>query len=309
MAAPSPASTFRSTQRGFMAEGILEHFGIDDAAQLGAGDFSRVYGLDDARALRVFRSAPTAARLRKQARFYASLDRAAVDFEVPEVLEIGAWRDQAYVIERRLPGVRLARFLSSASAEARASALNSYVDAVVQLPRLLPATPWFGEPLRDQPIRSATWAECLRRAARRELRRAGRAIRAETPGLKRAFAAFEAQLAGLPPDVRPQLVHGDLHVNNVLVHPDGTVSAILDFDNLTLMGDPALDIATTSFFMVDPQRRAIIAKRAASVCERFEAAERLYELYYAFQFLKLKSTHPEVYAACLRVIAENARDG
>jgi aminoglycoside phosphotransferase (APT) family kinase protein len=293
-------------QRGSARGAVLEHFGVDANAQLGAGDFSRVYALDDARALRIFLSPPSRASLRRQARFYASLDRAAVDFKVPEVLEIGAWSGQAYIVERRLPGVRLARFLSGASDEARLAALNSYVDAVTQLPRLLPATPWFGEGLRDRPIRSQSWSSGLRRIARRELRRAGPAIRSQTPGLQRAFLAFETQLHALPQTIVPQLVHGDLHVNNVLVHPNGTISAILDFDALSLMGDPALDIATTSFFMADPQRRAIIAARARGACTRFEAAERLYELYYAFLFLKLKASHPDVHAACLRVIAANA---
>lgn len=287
-------------------DAILKHFRVTASDQLGAGDFSRVYALDDTRALRVFRSNPPRAALRRQARFYASLERAAVDFEIPDVLAIDAWAGQTYVVERRLPGVRLARFLSNASGKARTAALNSYVDAIVQLPRLLPATTWFGEQLRERPIRGPSWADCLRRTARRELRRAGPAIRAQTPGLKRALAAFEAQLAALPPDIAPQLVHGDLHVNNVLVHPNGTVSAIIDFDALTLMGDPALDIAATSFFMVDPERRAIIAARARASCARFAQAERLYELYYAFLFLRLKASHPDVHAACLRVIAANA---
>lgn len=299
---------FAVNQHSLARDAVLDHFGVAADAQLGAGDFSQVYALDDARALRLFHSTPRQGVLRRQAAFYASLDRAAVDFEVPDILEIGAWGGHAYVIERRLPGVRLARFLSDASEAGRTAALNSYVDAATQLPCLHPATAWFGERLRDRPIRSASWTDGLRRLARRELNRAGAAIRAEAPGLRRAFAAFEAQLAALPQDIAPQLVHGDLHVNNVLVHPNGTVSAILDFDNLTLMGDPALDIATTSFFMIDPQRRAIIAARARVSCARFEAAERLYELYYAFQFLKLRATHPDIHAACLRIIAANAGD-
>jgi aminoglycoside phosphotransferase (APT) family kinase protein len=47
--------------------------------------------------------------------------------------------------------------------------------------------------------------------------------------------------ARVAPDVRPALCHRDLHLDNLLAHPDGSLAAVLDFDSAEPW-DPAVDV-------------------------------------------------------------------
>ncbi len=47
-----------------------------------------------------------------------------------------------------------------------------------------------------------------------------------------------------------KLVHGDYYVSNVLIN-DGKVSAVLDFNELMLAGDPRMDLASAIIFIGD----------------------------------------------------------
>jgi aminoglycoside phosphotransferase (APT) family kinase protein len=51
----------------------------------------------------------------------------------------------------------------------------------------------------------------------------------------------DALAATTPPEAAPGVVHGDAHLDNVLVRPDGSVAAIVDWEMATV-GDPALDL-------------------------------------------------------------------
>lgn len=76
----------------------------------------------------------------------------------------------------------------------------------------------------------------------RQVRRWGMQLEAsrsrELPGIEELFAALSARL---PPEQPAAIVHGDYRIDNLVIGPDDTVAAVLDWEMSTL-GDPLTDL-------------------------------------------------------------------
>ncbi|MFD7938112.1 phosphotransferase family protein [Streptomyces sp. NPDC059755] len=84
----------------------------------------------------------------------------------------------------------------------------------------------------------------------RQLRRWGKQLDAsrsrELPGIDELHAALGR---GLPHSPAPAVVHGDYRLDNVLIGPDDTIRAILDWEMSTL-GDPLTDLGLLVMYSV-----------------------------------------------------------
>lgn len=79
----------------------------------------------------------------------------------------------------------------------------------------------------------------------RQLRRMFRQFEASAARPVPAIVAAHQQLAArIPVQQRTSIVHGDYRIDNVVLRPDGTVTAVLDWELCTL-GDPLADIGMT----------------------------------------------------------------
>ncbi|MDI5966280.1 phosphotransferase family protein [Streptomyces sp. SL13] len=82
----------------------------------------------------------------------------------------------------------------------------------------------------------------------RQLRRWGKQLAAsrsrDLPGIDELAAALAARL---PQSPAPTVVHGDYRLDNVLVGPDDTVRAVLDWEMSTL-GDPLTDLGLLAMY-------------------------------------------------------------
>ncbi|MFJ9021430.1 phosphotransferase family protein [Streptomyces sp. NPDC102259] len=87
----------------------------------------------------------------------------------------------------------------------------------------------------------------------RQLRRWGKQLDAsrsrELPGIDELHAALGR---GLPHSPAPAVVHGDYRLDNVLIGPDDTIRAILDWEMSTL-GDPLTDLGLLAMYSVPLQ--------------------------------------------------------
>lgn len=135
---------------------------------------------------------------------------------------------------------------------ARFRALDRYLDAVFALGAVRLDVAYYGELLADDPHRGPRGHSFWPPACAPAFADAPRHVRADLPELDQVADAFCAEAAGL--DVSStQLVHGDYFPGNVIVDEVGTVLGIVDFANLTMAGDPALDVAgAVAFLRITP---------------------------------------------------------
>lgn len=280
-----------------MSKRALKHFGVTEADLLGAGVQSRAYGLGADAVLRVFSPATPLAHVQALDGFYRRLDTRAVGFQVPrfdEVLQLGG---VACVVEARIPGIELTRFLDTAPPEARKQALANYMAAAGEIQAIGYEAAFYGQILGDTPVRSDSWPTYLSRRVRASLAEAPWAL-ADLTAPAAVLALFDSlALARIAAPRR--LAHGDYHPGNVLVDEVGAVTGVIDFSVQAVMGDPLLDLTSAAFFFDDKANRAFAAGQAEGV-EGFDEAARLYWLYYSFFYLNTKAAKPALYDLCVR---------
>jgi aminoglycoside phosphotransferase (APT) family kinase protein len=267
---------------------LLGAFDIGPADLIGAGQEAWVYALGADRVLRIFRSTVPIERLRDRLRFYEVIRSQRAPFRTPSILDAGERHGRAYWIEHRLPGRSLAGMLPSLAGRERARAFASYVAAAAAVRALPCPQSEIGEVLAEPPMHRASWPTFLVDRAGVELQRHRERLGGRVTDPDRALDALRqwAEGAGI---AAAALVHGDFFPENVLVGEDGTVSAVIDFGPLSLVGDPRLDVACSVFFLaglagVTPSDRDLAGSAARSFGVDDDLL-RLYGLYYAFRFL------------------------
>ena len=280
-----------------MSEQALKHFGVTEADLLGAGVQSRAYSLGADAVLRVFSLETPLAHLEALDDFYRGLDTSAVSFKVPcfdEVLQVDG---VACVVEARIPGTELTRFLKAADPDTRLRALANYMTAASEIQAIGCEAAFHGQVLGDAPVRAESWPAYLSRRVRASLEDAPWALDdLKAPaGVLTLFDSLARDRADAP----RRLAHGDYHPGNVLVDGQGRVTGVIDFSVQAVMGDPLLDLTSAAFFFDDKADRAYAASQAAGVAD-FDEATRLYWLYYSFFYLGTKATKPALYDLCIR---------
>ena len=280
-----------------MSEQALKHFGVTEADLLGAGAQSRAYGMGGEAVLRVFSAETPLTYVRALDSFYRGLDTRAVGFQVPRFDEVLDVEGTPCVVEPRIPGVELTRFLAAASPEARRQALANYMVAAGEIQTIGFDAPYHGQILGGAPVRADSWPGYLGHRARASLDEAPWAL-ADLKAPAGVLKLFDG-LAQARAEAPRRLAHGDYHPGNVLVDEAGAVTGVIDFSVQAVMGDPLLDLTSAAFFLDDKADRAYAASQAAGIAG-FEEATRLYWLYYSFFYLSTKATKPALYALCVR---------
>jgi putative membrane protein len=281
---------------------VLAHF--PDARLLGEGSESQVFALSQSRVLRVPKggSAGFWDRRRILCDRLAELD---LGFQTPVVLDEGAVDGVPFFVEERMLGQNLAAALHQLGGAARERAFDSYLDAVITLGTVSLGKTWWGEVLADEPVRATTWVQFLCDRVRASAAAAAPRVRADLPELDRSVDDFCEEVRALR--IRAsQLVHGDFFPGNVIVDEQGTVVGVVDFASLTMVGDPAMDVAGAVMFLditpgvhsTDVRRLRERVQRLAPDALRRESA---YRRFYAFRYLHALDD-PPLYRWCLETL-------
>jgi hypothetical protein len=86
-----------------------------------------------------------------------------------------------------------------------------------------------------------------------------------------------------------------------MASPEGGITGIIDFSDLTLAGDPMMDRVGLAIFTRENEGRALINQLLQSrFGGEFSRLRRLYSVYYAFRFSGCQSNDPETYNWCLQ---------
>jgi aminoglycoside phosphotransferase (APT) family kinase protein len=281
---------------------ILARFGIDLSARIGHGGEATVYALDAERVLRVYHGEPH--DLAALAPFYQQLASQDVGFATPRILEHGTIDGLTYSVDRRIPGRAMMDLLPELRGNARRQAFESYFDGVERIRELRVDFDCYGEVLRDDSIRAASWPEVLLRRMERSLAESAGWLPADVPGLDVKVAWLRRAIEGAP-EPEPVLVHGDYFPGNVMMDDDLRVSGVIDFGPLTCVGDAMMDMASAIVFLevargFEPEDLAHGVRRAlerhgASIGDAIE----LYRAWYAIRFSPYKSDDEYLYAWCV----------
>ena len=287
-----------------MSARVPERFRGDVLRRIGHGGEATVYELTGERALRVFHGAPHGAG--EIAAFYRQISAGATTFALPEIIEQGEDGGVHYSVDRLIRGRPLHELMTSLAGDERERALASYTDAAFEIASLPAVRDEYGEFLRDDDsITAETWSAFLLARMQRSLDVSAAWLSEDVPGLDAVVEGLTARIEAMPPATRA-LVHGDYFPGNVLIGDDLTVSGVIDFGPLTVIGDPHLDLASALMFL-EVARPGYSEADTAFVRDRL--VDRLgpsivditatYRAWYAIRFSPYRDDDPNLYAWCV----------
>jgi aminoglycoside phosphotransferase (APT) family kinase protein len=230
---------------------ILEHYGVDPAATLGAGMEARVYARDDDTVLKLYHGTVALENILVLQRWYDALDATQLPYALPRILGVADHDGTVATIERRLHGTPMTRVLPRATPAAMDQAMRQYVHAALALQVVRVEPPLGRYKLFDPWGISATsdgdWHGFLRRWLRRKSAPLGAVLRRDV----RDWDAKLARLRGwfdVPYTGPCRVIHGDFFPGNLLLDTEHRIAALLDFGLMTMVGDPLWDVATGAAF-------------------------------------------------------------
>jgi hypothetical protein len=233
---------------------LLRRYGVTDDDELGHGGEAHVYALDRHRVLRVHRH-EAAEHVRRIGELCASLDRRAVPYALPEVLEVHSDDEGSWSIERRLDGRPLDSLLDRLRGDHRARALTAYVDGAAAFAGLGLPPGWTGgcgELFTEERLRAERWGDLLTSRLALQLDQAHDLLAGVVPALDAVRTRILGQ-ARVQADGARSLVHGDWFPGNVLMGDDLQVSAAIDLGWLSVVGAADHDVrSAVVFFEVHP---------------------------------------------------------
>ena len=288
---------------------ILEDFGLTPAHLIGEGGESLVYALGTDHILRLPKGRPFDARGRIRLKGFLDEIAGRLPFQTPTVEEAGA--HGAYTVERRLAGRPMAEFLKTAGDDARDHAFRNYVAAIDAFSTLSFDDRPYGHIMAAEPVTANDWRtfawESLARF--RSINRV--AIAHDVGDPYRLFDKAADMIDALPHRPPKALVHGDYFPGNVLLGPDLSIAAVIDFGPFTVIGDATLDLAVSylTLELIDVSsaddarfvRELVLERHGAEIAP----ALRFYRAYLAFSMADPANTaapYPRLYAWAIAML-------
>ena len=288
-----------------MIDALHARFGEEIGARIGHGGEADVYAMSGDRVLRVYHSPPHHP-LGVLAAFYDEMVGHGCSYALPRILDHGEIDGREYSVDVRIPGRPLIDALLDLRGDDRRRGLDAYIDGAREIASIPVQRPYFGEIVRDAPIRASTWGQFLHTRIDECVAAMRGDLVADVPGFDAVLAEAHRILDGL--SVKAScLVHGDYFPGNVMIGDDLAVSGVIDFGPLTVMGDPMMDIASAVIFLettrraFDPAdaeylRLRLVARHGASILDTLRA----YRAFYAIRLSNSKGQDDHLYGWCVR---------
>lgn len=287
---------------------LLASLGISSPVRLGKGMEGHVYDFSSDKIIKIWlNTSADEQHLAERKQFYEQMDRNGLPFATPLIHEVSSFQGTFYTIERKLVGKRGDLFYLEADTTLRESLLTNYFAILAELAKV-EITCKYGEVLSGPSGRTAgvSWSEFIRIKLEQTKARCLSETDHDIPDIEMVFEKYLREvLPNLDSTPPKHLVHGDLFLENVLVNPDGTISALLDFGPLTVIGDHLMDVAGLVYFASVSQgiesevedQLGILASKAYS---QEMTIIRAYLIYYCLLFVNSQSYDPRTYAWCKR---------
>ncbi|AGP29977.1 phosphotransferase family protein [Corynebacterium terpenotabidum] len=247
-AAPFDLTTLSGWLRSLPGTGISTDDGLVSLTRIGAGQSNLTYLATDDRGTSVVVRRPPLGHLAtsahdvlREGRIMAAL--ADTDVPVPRIFGTTVFDDVPVIAMSVIPGTSLnsREAASRLSPEARRAAADGLVDAMVAVHAV------------DLDATGLTTLASHEPYAPRQLRRwAGQWEHTKTRDLPALDALTSRLQSAVPEQAETVLVHGDLHLGNIIVSEStGQVQAVVDWE-LTTLGDPLADIGSLLAYWPTP---------------------------------------------------------
>lgn len=292
---------------------ILKHINAEQAPLLGEGIEAWVYQLPNNKTVRIYKSDTAFEQVKKLKDFYDSLDTSAATFTVPYSMSVNTYKGVVYTIDRQLQGAPLRTMLT---ADNRQSLLEAYIHlAESGIASLHAPYNYFGDILASNPLRCLSWPEFLRAKIQVAYKTATELFKADVPNIEKILDFINTESSFVSNITTAKLVHGDFNASNVLATANG-ITALTDFGDLTLAGDPRMDITSGIIgFMEeeDGMKKAdgefLLHHLETIYGPVIRQVIHLYRLYYAIHFASYcKESDPRTYNWCLQTFREHLAD-
>jgi aminoglycoside phosphotransferase (APT) family kinase protein len=84
--------------------------------------------------------------------------------------------------------------------------------------------------------------------------------------------------ARVPEQQGVAVIHGDYRLDNMIVAPDGSIAAVVDWELCTL-GDPLADVGLLNVYWAESTDRVVPLTRAPTIAEGFPTRQELMDRY------------------------------
>ncbi len=206
----------------------LAYFGVTSEGRLGGGGEADVYALPDRKVLRLMKPRAEAASETRRRELLSEFQAGAthLPFNIPEVIDHGAYDGHFYTIERRIAGIAMDKALGG-SPPYRDLLVRNYLKAALDIGAIM-SPGFFGELAGPKPVQALDQTSAFGAIAARSLAQAG---------INSVDGA--ALAAALPQTESAGIAHIDYFPGNVMC--DGpNVTGVIDFGYATLAADPRL---------------------------------------------------------------------
>lgn len=285
---------------------LLTSLGISSPIRLGKGMEGHVYDFSADQVIKIWLNKfADEQHLTERKQFYEQINHSGLSFATPLIHEIGTDQGTFYTLERKLSGVRGDLFYLQADPSVKKSLLTQYFAILGELLKV-EITGNYGEVLSGPSGKTTvtSWTEFLWIKLEQTKDRCLSHKDHDISDIEPVFARYIRDvLPTLDPAPRKHLVHGDLFLENVLVNADGTITALLDFGPLTVVGDHLMDVAGLVYFSgvcegIDMEVQDQLEAMASEVYSQDMDIIKAYLLYYCLLFINSKSYDPRTYEWC-----------
>ncbi len=278
----------------------LNKLGITGYARIGGGQESDVYDIGNGRVLKLLKRADSVTLLQRKKELYDRLHKHTTSFKFPRILEISIIEDVQYLIEEKLNGTSLETILSqTTSVDLRTNLLHEMLTAICVMQSITFEDSSFQECIAESPISAESWSIFFEKRVKRICEKNIAPLSAcvtEHDALIDDY--LEKARALFPDDVKKSFVHGDYWPPNILI-ADGAITAIIDCNDQTLMGDYRIDVASaiifSETFVTTDEMEFLKADAKKLFGHDIERFINLYTIYYALAFINVAETDPKVY--------------
>lgn len=259
---------------------ILERFDLAGAAPLAVGTEAEVYHLGETTLLKLYADASRLSYFETLRTLYDNVDTTKSGLRLPRIHDIVREDNLIAVIESRLEGEPLAKWLPDLDGEDLDRVERLYLDAAWALKTVeledAPETYLLFDAARVSAVAQGPFEIFYADFVEQKLARVGEFFQSLDPSFADKSPALvdvlrARQCASLA------LVHGDFFPGNVIVNETtDRVNGIIDFGSFTLFGNYLLDIAGAFGFykMYHPDRTRIRERMLAAIMRRLAPHER-----------------------------------
>jgi hypothetical protein len=289
---------------------ILQKYQVAPETWLSSGMEAEVYAYGADAVLKLYAGTASHADLITLQDFYHGLDRQHVPYALPRIHTVAQEADFLVIIEQRLVGTQLSALLPGLTTGQLDEIMQRYLSAALAASTIHTSPTWERYKLFDPDQVSerskGDWHQFLTRYLSHKLVQVSPYLSRDVPQLAAKVDHLHAIL-DQPYHGEERLIHGDFCPSNLLVDDEHTITALLDFGLLTMVGDPLFDLATgwVFFDMYDELKASLRERCLAMLLERLgeQARGKLYRYVLIYSILSANTYSPQCtdghYAWCV----------